>query len=53
MYCLERQDKFPGKVWLEWRGPYDVISKLSPLNFVIQSGDDKRVAFVQQLKLFV
>ncbi|KAJ8039583.1 hypothetical protein HOLleu_17347 [Holothuria leucospilota] len=43
--------KFSAKLAPKWRGPYDVISQVSPVNFVIQAGADKRVAHVEQLKV--
>ena len=42
---------FSAKLAPKWRGPYKVLSQLSPVNFAIQCGGDTRVAHSVQLKV--
>ena len=38
------------KLLLQWRGPYDVIGKLSPLNYKIKIGKQEKVYHVNMLR---
>ena len=40
------------KLLLQWRGPYTVLEKVSPVNYVIQMGSKKKTFHVNMLKLY-
>lgn len=42
----------PNKLLLQWRGPYTVVEKMSPVNYMIQVGSKRKNFHVNMLKLY-